>query len=189
MNQPEPVDPVDEIIHGVQPTSEAVSPGLPGAEPAEAAATPVIADPGRILVADATDQRRALAVLHLSQAGYTVETVADPADAWRSLRQGPAQLAILEVKPPALTGLEVLRRIRSMTWGAELPVILMVSGLREEDVDAGIALGANEFLVKPFSQRELVLRVESVLHHGIIAPAQEPGYTPRHSSAPTLSGR
>lgn len=151
--------------------------------------------PDRIVLADATDQRRALAVQELTAAGFVVEAFADPADAWRSLRQAPARLAILEVKAPSLTGLEVLSRLRSGRVAPRTPVILITSGMRQEDVDAGLALGATDFLVKPFSAREITLRVDTVLRRMTnvqnaipeIAPLDE--YLPRHSSTPVVVGR
>ncbi len=147
--------------------------------------------PTRIVLADGTDQRRALAVHHLTRAGYVVEAVSDAGSAWGVLRREAAQLAILEVKPPDLTGLEVLRRLRGAQWQSDdpIPVILIVSGLRDQDVDAGIALGATEFLVKPFSQRELVLRVDAVLRNRPVLHRAWDEYLPRHSSAPALSIR
>lgn len=147
------------------------------------------ADADRILIADATDQRRALAVQQLTQAGYVVEAVTDAADAWRSLRRAPARLVLLEVKAPDLAGLEVLTRIRSGRVAPDTPVILIVSGMRDNDVDAGISLGATEFLVKPFSARELLLRVDSVLRNTVEIRGPWDEYTARHRSAPVAAGR
>ncbi len=111
------------------------------------------------------------------------------AAAWRSLRRAPARLVLLEVNAPELAGLEVLGRIRAGQVAPDTPVILIVSGMRDNDVDAGISLGATEFLVKPFSARELLLRVDSVLRNTVAIPGPRDQYTPRHRSVPAGAGR
>lgn len=116
----------------------------------------------RILVADDDADIRDLVVFKLSQAGYTVEAVKDGAAAWEAFSANPHDLAVLDVQMPGLSGIDVLRKIREGGHG-RVPVLLLSAKSREHDVDLGFAEGADDYVIKPFSPRELLHRVKGLL--------------------------
>ena len=120
----------------------------------------------RVLVADDDPDIRDLVEFKLSQAGYAVEAVADGLAAWESFQANRPQLVILDVMMPGLSGFDVLRKIRESEWST-VPVLLLSAKSRDSDVDTGFAVGATDYVIKPFSPRELLHRV-----NGILARAQ-----------------
>jgi two-component system OmpR family response regulator len=120
----------------------------------------------RVLVADDDPDIRDLVEFKLSQAGYAVEAVADGLAAWQSFQANRPQLVILDVMMPGLSGFDVLRKIRDSEWST-VPVLLLSAKSRDSDVDTGFAVGATDYVIKPFSPRELLHRV-----NGILARAQ-----------------
>ncbi|MDO5629499.1 MAG: response regulator [Mobilicoccus sp.] len=120
-----------------------------------------------VLVADDDDDIRDLVSFKLTQAGYDVTAVEDGTSAWAALTGGdvPA-IAVLDVMMPGLSGLDVLRKIREDDRTKDVPIILLTARSRESDVDDGFASGANDYVIKPFSPRELVHRVGTVLSRG-----------------------
>lgn len=117
----------------------------------------------RVLVADDDEDIRELVAFKLTQAGYEVEAVVDGVQAWEAIGQAPPQLALLDIMMPGLSGLDVLRKIREDERTRAVPVILLTARSRDSDVDAGFESGATDYVIKPFSPRELVHRVGSVL--------------------------
>jgi len=126
-----------------------------------------------VLVADDDPDIRELVELKLSSAGYDVLTVADGRAALDALLTRPLDLAVLDVMMPVLSGTDVLRALRerasdgaSVVWPTK--VILLTAKAQEADVEAGFALGADDYVVKPFSPRELLSRVQAVLGRGAV---------------------
>jgi DNA-binding response OmpR family regulator len=126
-----------------------------------------------VLVADDDPDIRELVELKLSSAGYDVLTVADGRAALDALLTRPLDLAVLDVMMPVLSGPDVLRALRerasdgaSVVWPTK--VILLTAKAQEADVEAGFALGADDYVVKPFSPRELLSRVQAVLGRGAV---------------------
>lgn len=119
------------------------------------------ADPMRVVVADDDADIRELVTFKLRQAGYDIDAVADGAQAWATISEAPPRLAVLDVMMPGLSGLDVLRKIRDDEHTKTVPIILLTA--RSRDIDAGFASGATDYVAKPFSPRELVRRVTSVL--------------------------
>ncbi|MDO5699743.1 MAG: response regulator [Dermatophilus congolensis] len=117
----------------------------------------------RVLVADDDEDIRELVSFKLTQAGYDVEAVVDGVKAWEAIDQAPPQLALLDIMMPGLSGLDVLRKIREDDRTRTVPVILLTARSRDTDVDVGFEAGATDYVIKPFSPRELVHRVGSVL--------------------------
>jgi DNA-binding response OmpR family regulator len=116
----------------------------------------------RVLVADDDSDIRELVEFKLTQAGYAVEAVPDGLSAWASFELDPPQIVVLDVMMPGLSGIDVLRRIRQSDH-ASVPVLLLSAKSRDSDVDTGLAVGADDYVIKPFSPRELVLRVNGML--------------------------
>jgi DNA-binding response OmpR family regulator len=117
----------------------------------------------RILVADDDDDIRDLVAFKLAQAGFAVQTAADGTAALAAIEDGPPDLAVLDVMMPGLSGIDVLRKIRDREDMAGVRVILLTARSRDADVDAGFATGADDYVIKPFSPRELLHRVNTVL--------------------------
>jgi two-component system, OmpR family, response regulator len=119
--------------------------------------------PDRILVADDDGDIRDLVVFKLTQAGYDVEAVEDGAAALSSIEAQLPRLAILDVMMPGLSGIDVLRRVRADARLKDLEIILLTAKSRDIDVDAGFATGASDYVIKPFSPRELLHRVNALV--------------------------
>jgi DNA-binding response OmpR family regulator len=117
----------------------------------------------RILVADDDGDIRDLVVFKLTQAGYDVEAVQDGAAALQSIEASLPRLAILDVMMPGLSGIDVLRKVRADERLKDLEVILLTAKSRDIDVDAGFATGASDYVIKPFSPRELLHRVNALV--------------------------
>ncbi len=121
------------------------------------------AAPDRILVADDDGDIRDLVVFKLTQAGYDVEAVEDGAAALSSIEAQLPRLAILDVMMPGLSGIDVLRKVRADERLKDLEVILLTAKSRDIDVDAGFATGASDYVITPFSPRELLHRVNALV--------------------------
>ena len=129
---------------------------------------------GAVLVVEDDEPLRLLMEALLAEGGYDVRAEASGADAVRSVERERPLLAILDVCLPGHTGYEVCRRMRDR-YGDAVPV-LFVSGERTEAVDrvAGLLLGGDDYLVKPFEPDELLARVASLLRRTARAAAASP---------------
>jgi PAS domain S-box-containing protein len=144
-------------------------------EPAPAPATGAVAEPRaqpaqstpRILVVE--DDAKMRRVLELLLSGHwTVETSADAASAISAIRERPPDLVLTDLLLPGMDGYDFLRQLRTEAGTRTLPVIV-ISGLTEEaDRLRALEAGANDYLIKPFSERELMLRVTTHLEMGFL---------------------
>lgn len=100
---------------------------------------------------------------HLEPAGFRCVHAADGAAGFRLARRQDPDLVILDVRLPALDGLEVCRRLRGDPATAELPIIMLTACSAEVDRVVGLEVGADDYVVKPFSVRELGARVRALL--------------------------
>jgi DNA-binding response OmpR family regulator len=116
-----------------------------------------------VLIADDDKDIRDLVVFKLEQVGFTVVAVADGPSALAAAKQDTPDLAVLDVMMPGMSGVDVCRELRADDATAGLPVILLTARAMEADVQTGFAAGADDYVVKPFSPRELVSRVQAVL--------------------------
>ena len=98
--------------------------------------------------------------LYLEQANYTVLTASDGAAGLELHAREQPDLVILDLMLPVMDGMEVCRRIRA--W-ADTPILMLTARQGEEDRIAGLEMGADDYLVKPFSPREVVSRVKAIL--------------------------
>ena len=115
----------------------------------------------RVMVVDDDVTVREVVVTYLRAGGYDVVEAADGESALADLRDERADLVVLDLLLPGIDGLEVCRRIRAK--GDDVPVIMLTALGSETDRVVGLERGADDYVTKPFSPRELVLRVESVL--------------------------
>lgn len=116
-----------------------------------------------ILVADDDVDIRELVEFKLSTLGHEVVAVADGASAVEEVRRKRPDLAVLDVMMPGMSGLEAVRVIREDPALADLPVILLTARAQESDRETGFNSGADDYITKPFSPRELAARVEALL--------------------------
>ncbi len=119
--------------------------------------------PKRIVVADDDPDIRRLVVLKLTSAGHEVTAVGDGAAALEAIRRDPPDLAVLDVMMPGMTGVEVCVALRGERRTAGVPVILLTARVQESDVQTGFSSGADDYIAKPFSPRELVDRIRALL--------------------------
>jgi two-component system phosphate regulon response regulator PhoB len=117
----------------------------------------------RILAVDDEPDLLELVRMGLDAAGYEVETATTGAAALERLRAAPPDLVLLDLMLPDLSGTELCKRIRADARLAELPVIMLTAKGEEVDRVVGFELGADDYVTKPFSPRELALRVRAVL--------------------------
>jgi two-component system phosphate regulon response regulator PhoB len=117
----------------------------------------------RVLVVDDEPDLLELVRINLAQSGYTVETAASGSDALAALRRAPPDVMILDLMLPDLSGTELCARVRADQRLAALPIIMLTAKSEEIDRVVGLELGADDYVTKPFSPRELALRVRAVL--------------------------
>ena len=112
--------------------------------------------------------------LTLEAEGYNVSTYTDGASGLEGLTSDKPDLAILDIKMPRMDGMELLRRLRETSG---LPVIFLTSKDEEQDEEAGLAMGADDYIAKPFSQRLLLARIRTILRRAAPERDQEEGPT------------
>jgi DNA-binding response OmpR family regulator len=137
----------------------------------------------RILVADDEPNLLSNLVFAFEAEGYAAEGRPDGESAWEAFRSSRFDLVVLDIVMPRADGTEILRRIRSID--AEVPVIFLTSKDEEFDRVLGLELGADDYLCKPFSLRELEARVKALLRRS--RHRSGPGAAPSAPTAPRLA--
>jgi two-component system, OmpR family, phosphate regulon response regulator PhoB len=117
----------------------------------------------RVLVVEDEPDIAALIAYQLTREGFRVETASTGDQALAAVNRNIPDLVVLDRMLPGLSGDEVLRSLRQEPVTQSLPVIMVTARREQEDRIQGLELGADDYLTKPFSPRELVLRVQSVL--------------------------
>jgi two-component system phosphate regulon response regulator PhoB len=125
------------------------------------ATVPAVTD--RVLVVDDEPEIVALVAYHLAKAGYRVATAASGQDAIDIARRERPALVVLDLMLPGMSGFEVLEILRSEESTREVAVLMLTARREEVDRIRGLSLGADDYLTKPFSPQELVLRVAAIL--------------------------
>jgi DNA-binding response OmpR family regulator len=115
---------------------------------------------GRVLVVEDDPTVAEVVLRYLQREGFTVETVGDGHAALASARAVPPALVVLDLMLPGIDGLEVCRQLRNF---APVPIVMLTARGEEEDRVVGLELGADDYVSKPFSPRELTARVKAVL--------------------------
>ena len=116
-----------------------------------------------ILVVEDEPDIRQLIVFHLANEGFRCRTAASGVDALREVKTRVPDLLLLDLMLPGLDGREVCRRLRADDATAALPIIMLTARADEVDRVVGLEVGADDYVVKPFSTKELVARVRAVL--------------------------
>ncbi|OXM52015.1 response regulator transcription factor [Amycolatopsis alba] len=125
---------------------------------------------GRVLVVDDDETVRDVVRRYLEVAGFEVDVAGDGTEGLRLFSETGPDLVVLDVMMPGLNGLEVCRRLRQVS---QVPVVMLTALGEEENRIAGLQLGADDYVTKPFSPKELALRVASVLRRARM-PRTEP---------------
>ncbi|MDG9674992.1 response regulator transcription factor [Micromonospora sp. DH14] len=116
-----------------------------------------------VLVAEDDRKQAELARRYLEREGHEVVVVADGRAALEHIRQRPPALLVLDVMMPKVDGLDVCRILRRES---DLPVLMLTARSTEDDLLLGLDLGADDYMTKPYSPRELVARARSLLRRG-----------------------
>src|SRR5206468_1117223 len=120
----------------------------------------------KILVIDDEPDAVELVEFNLRSAGYEVVTAADGAEALKKAKAHAPDLVVLDVMLPEVDGLEVCKMLRRDPATSAIPIIMVTAKAAEIDRILGLELGADDYITKPFSPRELVLRVKKMLQRG-----------------------
>ncbi len=116
-----------------------------------------------VLVADDDADIRDLVAFKLEQAGLEVVAVEDGQAALEQARARHPTLAGLDVSMPGLSGIDVCRMLRAEPATAGMLIIMLTARVQEQDVEGGFHAGADDYVTKPFSPRELVSRIQALL--------------------------
>ncbi len=133
--------------------------------------TPPPAPAERILVVDDEPEIVALVAYHLAKAGYRVSTASNGEDALDAARREHPDLIVLDLMLPGMSGFDILEQLRAEEGTRDVAVLMLTARREEPDRIRGLELGADDYLTKPFSLAELVLRVGAILRRaGTTAP-------------------
>lgn len=116
-----------------------------------------------VLVADDDEDILTLVALRFRRSGLEVILARDGEEALELIETRAPDVAVLDIAMPKLTGLEVVRRLRSSEATKDLPVVLLTARAAEKDIELGLEAGADEYITKPFSPQDLYACVQSVL--------------------------
>lgn len=119
-----------------------------------------------ILVADDDQDIRELVEFKLRQAGHEVLAATTGSEALAAAREHLPDLAVLDVMMPGMSGLDVCRELRADPQTMAIAVVMLTARARESDVSTGFDVGADDYVIKPFSPRLLMNRIDAVLARG-----------------------
>ena len=157
---------------------------------AESAPIPSESPPAdaRRTIALVDDDRNILTTLSiaLQAEGFATRVYSDGEAALKALTENPPDLAVFDIKMPRMDGMELLQRLRETS---DLPVIFLTSKDEEQDEAAGLALGADDYITKPFSQRLLLARIRTILRRAAPEREEEPGTAPAPNGTVIERGR
>jgi DNA-binding response OmpR family regulator len=128
----------------------------------------------KVLVVDDEADALELIEFNLRAAGFDVLTVADGAQALNKARGVLPDLILLDVMLPEVDGMQVCKTLRRDPATAAIPIIMLTAKAEEIDRVLGLELGADDYITKPFSVRELILRVKNILRRQQAVPEEEP---------------
>src|SRR6059058_1555189 len=125
-----------------------------------------------LIIEDETDVADLLS-LNLRKAGFRVSTAGDGASGLQKARDDRPDFVILDLMLPKMSGLEVCRILKSDTATAQFPILMLTAKAEEIDRIVGLEFGADDYVTKPFSPREVVLRIRAILRRGEAKPDDE----------------
>ena len=139
----------------------------------------------RILVVDDEPNIREVVELYLRREGFDVETAADGAEALASVDRKQPDLIVLDLMLPVMGGLQLTRTLRDSHY--DVPIIMLTAKTEEGDRISGFELGADDYVTKPFSPKELVARVKAVLRRAGANPLVDSQAQPLTIGAVTIN--
>ncbi len=119
--------------------------------------------PTKVLIVEDDEDIAELIRYNLERAGWEARVLTDGREALQAIRRDPPDALVLDLMLPGMDGLEVCRHVRAEAATRALPIIMVTAKGEEADKVVGLELGADDYLVKPFSPRELVARLRAVL--------------------------
>ena len=128
----------------------------------------------RVLIVEDEPDIRELVVHHLKRDGYLVSAASSGEEALRQVQAAAPDLVLLDLMMPEMDGLEVCRRLRQDPATVSLPIVMLTAKGDEVDRVLGLEIGADDYIVKPFSPKELLARVRAVLRRSRPAPGGAP---------------
>jgi phosphate regulon transcriptional regulator PhoB len=117
----------------------------------------------RVLVVEDEDDIRTLVRYNLEQEGFRVDEARDGAEAYEMIRRRAPDAVVLDLMLPGIPGLELCQKVRADNGTRMLPIVMLTAKSSEVDRILGLEMGADDYVVKPFSPRELVARIRAVL--------------------------
>src|SRR6184192_21351 len=120
----------------------------------------------KILIIEDESDVADLLTLNLRKAGYRVSTAADGASGLHKVRDDRPDFVILDLMLPKMSGLELCRILKSDAATAQVPILMLTAKAEEIDRIVGLEFGADDYVTKPFSPREIVLRIRAILRRG-----------------------
>ena len=130
--------------------------------------------PGRILIVEDEQAIREMVCLALSQGGYDCLEAADTNEAQQRILEGLPDLILLDWMLPGMSGIDYARKLRRDKLTQGVPVIMLTARSQEEDKVRGLDTGADDYITKPFSTRELVARIKALLRRSAPQATDEP---------------
>ncbi|HMK33706.1 MAG TPA: response regulator, partial [Desulfomonilaceae bacterium] len=128
----------------------------------------------KILVIDDEEDILELVRYNLAKEGYRVSCVLSGEDALRKAREDIPDLILLDLMLPGLDGLDVCRQLKSMQATSQIPVVMLTAKDDDADIVAGLELGAEDYITKPFSPRILLARIKVALRRKTAGESEEP---------------
>jgi len=122
--------------------------------------------PTRILIVEDDPDIAQLVARYLDKAGFTTERVTSGREALQTITERPPDLVVLDLMLPHMDGLEVCRLLRAHDATSGIPVIMLTAKAEEVDRIVGLEFGADDYVTKPFSPREMLLRIKAILRRG-----------------------
>jgi two-component system phosphate regulon response regulator PhoB len=135
--------------------------------------TPVKTSQARVLVVDDESAIREMIQFSLRRAGMDVQGAANAREALAAISEEKPDIILLDWMMPGISGLELTRRLRREPVTADIPIIMLTAKVTEDDKVAGLEAGTDDYVIKPFSPRELIARINAVLRRS--SPTDEQG--------------
>src|SRR5207249_5303011 len=117
----------------------------------------------KILIIEDESDVADLLTLNLRKAGFRISTAADGASGLQNARDDRPDFIVLDLMLPKMSGLEVCRLLKSDTATSQIPILMLTAKAEEVDRIVGLEFGADDYVTKPFSPREVVLRIKAIL--------------------------
>ena len=130
--------------------------------------------PGRILIVEDEQAIREMVCLALDQAGFECVQAADTVEAQRHILAGLPDLVLLDWMLPGMSGIDYARKLRHDKLTQAVPVVMLTARTQEEDKVRGLDTGADDYIIKPFSPRELIARIKALLRRTAPQATDEP---------------